>query len=728
MTRLLRFTNSLPTLLFVVGAILASALAGALIIDAFNNTNNFRQTAMIYCLLLLLMALGWGYLTRSFTRRVADLVAATSDLAQGDLERRTSLSGRDEFARLAQAFNQMAEQIQSSTRALRESEERYRRIVETAYEGIFVLDGAQRLTFANRRLAEMVGSTPEAIVGRPLSDYLFEEDRADHHNCMTYRNGPARYERRLRRQDGTTVWTIMSSNVLRDPGGNFLGAIGMATDITQRRELELQLRKAQRMEAVSQLAGGVAHQFNNILTVIIGYAQFLTASSHLDEEETKMIAEISDASKRAADLARQLQLLGRSKPMEHRPFNLNELLLATADSIRQVAGVNINVQINCNRTIPMLIGDSGMMRQAIENLAANAREAMPEGGRLTISTESAAVAQGQHQINPEAYAGEFVCLRVADTSKGMDEAQLRRVFEPSFAKPSGNGNGNENGIGLATVYGVVKQHQGWIEVSSTINQGTSFAIYLPVHSRLVVAQQEPTKPLPASNKGGDAKTILLVEDNESLRAMAAACLARSGYQVLEAADADAACELWFQHGDRVDLLFTDVLLPGSLDGGDLARRFKAQRPELKVLFSTGYNREMAGLTSDWLAREKCLSKPFDPRRLVETVSEVLGPNSQLPSSQRPVPLADVRNLVETSPPKLNSERLAALNEADTACDSVVGSKFLVTESARSEPQRNEQLARTRECLEFILVVEEALTDKTESLRKKARQLEEIFYA
>ncbi len=215
--------------------------------------NNFRRAAMICGLALILVAVSWTYLNHSFTRRVACLIAAARNLAQGDLSRRASLTGHDEIAELSLTFNQMAAHAQTRTQELTESEERYRRVVETAYEGIFTIDASQRLSFVNRRLAEMLGSTIDAMTGRRLEDFLFEEDWAGHQNRMTRRHfsEASRYERRLRRQDGSVVWAIVSSNVMRDAAGHFLGAIGMATDITDRRELELQLRKARASAAAN---------------------------------------------------------------------------------------------------------------------------------------------------------------------------------------------------------------------------------------------------------------------------------------------------------------------------------------------------------------------------------------------------------------------------------------------------------------------------------------------
>ncbi len=333
---------------------------------------------MICGLTLILVALSWSYLNRSFTRRMASLIAAARDYALGDLSRRVSLTGRDEFAELGLAFNQMAAQMQTRTQALTDSEERHRRIVETAYEGIFVIDAAQRLSFVNRRLAEMLGSTIDAVIGLPLGDFLFEEDRAGHQSRMTRRHlsEASRYERRLRRLDGIAVWTIMSSSVLRDASGNFMGAMGMATDITQRRELELQLRSTNRMEAVTQLAGGVAHQFNNILTVIMGYAQLLKKSPILGPNELEMADEISNTGKRGADLTRQLQILGRTEPMQCLEFNLNQILAAALAPVREIAGAKIAVELEGDPNIPGIYGDAGgRLRQVIENLAANARDA-----------------------------------------------------------------------------------------------------------------------------------------------------------------------------------------------------------------------------------------------------------------------------------------------------------------------------------------------------------------
>jgi PAS domain S-box-containing protein len=588
---------------------------------------NFRRAAMICCVALALVALSWSYLNRTFTRRIATLMAATRGIAEGDLTRRVSLSGRDEFAELGKAFNQMAAQMQTRTQALSESEERYRRIVETAYEGIFALDATHQLSFVNRRLAEMLGYSIDTMTGHPLKDFLFDEDWAGHLDRMARRqfSEACRYEQRLRRQDGAEVWAIMSTAILQDASGQFIGAISMVTDITERRELEAKLRQTQKMEAISHLAGGVAHEFNNILTVILGYAQILGTSPNLDPNEQEMLREISGAGRRANDLTRQLQLFSRKKPIQCRPFNLNQILDEMLGPIRRIVGDQITVQLVCDPAIADVPMDPDMIRQAVENLSDNAHDLMPDGGRLTIAAQQVELTAPDCGRNPEARAGRFVRLSVSDTGRGIEPQALQRVFEPVFTTKSAL---KQNGFGLAAVYGIVKQHKGWVEVASKLNHGTTFNLYLPADNGSVPARNFST-PNPAQN-GAALKTILLVEDDPSLRGMARACLFRVGYRVLEAVDGSAAQEIWSRAGASIDLLFADVMLPGGLSGHELAKLFREQRPDLKVLFSSGYSREHLPAMPGGLAPEHHLTKPFDPERMIQVIQHMLngGPKAK----------------------------------------------------------------------------------------------------
>jgi len=527
---------------------------------------DFQRAGMVCLLALGLVALAWSYLNRTLTQRIASLIAATREIAAGELSRRSALAGRDELAELGASFNQMAAQIQARTQALTESEERYRCIVETAYEGIFALDAEQRLSFVNRRMAEMLGYTIDTMIGRLLEEFLFPEDLADHQNRMNQRQfqEATRCERRLRRKDGGEVWTIMSSTVVRDAAGNFQGAFGMAADITDRKQAEEQLLQVQKMEAVSRLAGGVAHGFNNLLTVVIGYARLLQISPSLTDGDQKMVAEIDEAGRRATQLTRQLMLFSQQQPMQPQALNLNRFLENLLVPLRQDLGDRITVELQCDPALPDLQLNGDAIKQVMDNLCANSREAMPAGGRLLLATKRVELKVQDCERHPDARSGCFACLSVQDTGCGMDPLQLRHIFEPFFTtKP----DDQRTGFGLATVYGIVKQHKGWVEVASQLTHGTTVTIYLPL-TDAAVSSKEAGPTAPSAQTGNGQRTILLVEDEPSVRHLARACLTRSGYHVLEAVNSAAALEVWKRQAGAIDLLFTDVILPGEQMAGD----------------------------------------------------------------------------------------------------------------------------------------------------------------
>jgi len=702
-------------------------------------TTNFRRAAMIGCLAFVLVVLAWSYLNRILTLRIASLIAATREIAGGNPSRRAALGGGDELAELGWSFNQMAEQIQARTAALTESEERYRRIVETAFEGIFSLDAEQRLGFVNRRMAEMLGYTMDTMTGQALEVFLFKEDWSKYQSRLMQRqfNTATRFEQRLRQKDGSELWIIMSLTVLRDGTENFCGAFGMATDITERkraeeklllqssalmasanaivitdvtgsiewvnpaftrltgytetealglkasllksgqhppefyadlwdtvrtgkiwqgeitnkrrdgslynenmtiapvrdtagkilhyvaikedvterRALELRLQEVKKMEAISQLAGGLAHEFNNLFTVIMGHANFLKSSGRLMVEDAARAEEISAAGRRAAGVTRQLLIFGQQQPLQLKTINLNQIIKHQFNILKHLLGGKISNQLQLADKLPAILADATMMEQLIIELATRARQTMPAGGRLSLMTKVVDLPQASDSASPEARAGHFVRLTLADSGLGLDAEETRRIFEPFFEGPHRNQPGN---LGLATVYGVVKEHRGWVEVSSDGNEGTTFNIFLPVAETPVNETDERAVMAPLRVAAG-TKTILLVEDDASLRKLVSAYLRHLNFQVLVAVDSLDAEQLWRKHAGTIDLLFTDIILPGEMNGRELARRFQQERLGLKVIYTTGYNRERANAVEIIADGEICLQKPYEIEALAQVV-------------------------------------------------------------------------------------------------------------
>jgi signal transduction histidine kinase/CheY-like chemotaxis protein/HAMP domain-containing protein len=389
-------------------------------------------------------------------------------------------------------------------------------------------------------------------------------------------------------------------------------------DITDRLSLEAQLRQSQKMESVGQLAAGVAHDFNNMLTVIQGHSGMLLAKAGLAPQSFDSAQAIYFAAERAAGLTRQLLMFSRKNVMQPSLLDLRELVSNMSKMLGRLLGETIRLQFNSPPEIPLIQGDPGMIEQVIMNLAVNARDAMPKGGALSIQTTPVVVDPAYALAHPEARAGSFVCLRVADTGCGMDAATLARVFEPFFTtKEVGKGTG----LGLATVYGIVKQHDGWIEVRSEVGCGTTFLIYYPARTGPLEAKR------PASALEGQApcghETILVVEDERVLRDMAQVILADCGYRVLEAASGREAMEVWRRHSGAIDLLLTDMVMPEGVSGMDLAQKLQAAEPKLKIIFASGYS--MDDLDTAFLrdGHASFLQKPYTHVSLAKAVRECL---------------------------------------------------------------------------------------------------------
>jgi signal transduction histidine kinase/PAS domain-containing protein len=386
---------------------------------------------------------------------------------------------------------------------------------------------------------------------------------------------------------------------------------GIAIDGKRLSEQVLQSRK---MEAFGQLAGGVAHDFNNLLTVIMGNLSLLGMEDLSDGERSVVLKEISTATERARQLTRQLLTFSRRQPTRMQSVDLNEVVSNMTSMLRRLIGEHIQLEMTCAAGGAPIWADHNLIEQAIMNLAVNARDAMPGGGRLRLSTECVRVTPEEARAHPGVQPGPMVRLCVADTGTGISPDHLPHIFEPFFTtKEVGRGTG----LGLATVFGVVEQHQGWVEVKSQLNEGTSFCLYLPSRNHPV---GEQSKAPNASRSGlSGCERIFLVEDDPAVRMLVGNILRRHGYPVLTACNGPEAIEAWAHCHDRVDLLLTDMVMPGGMTGRDLAECLRKSRPDLKVIYCSGYTDEMLGRDS-WLRREDCfLEKPIDMEQLLQRV-------------------------------------------------------------------------------------------------------------
>ena len=395
-------------------------------------------------------------------------------------------------------------------------------------------------------------------------------------------------------------------------------------DITEMENLEAQFRQAQKMESIGQLAAGVAHDFNNILTVIQGYADLLLARNLPDKSVNDPLKQISNASRRASALTRQLLMFSRKQVLQSRTLDLNTVLRNLHNMLTRLLGEHIAVETDFAAILPALEADTGMLEQVVMNLAVNSRDAMPSGGKLTIATFARKIDAEYVRHHPDAKAGTTICLSVTDTGCGMDQKTMERIFEPFFStKEVGKGTG----LGLATVYGIVKQHKGWIEVSSQVGKGTTFAIYLPAAQGAVVANESPAADHVQPARGG-SETILLVEDEPILREWVKEILLGGGYRVMEAGNGVEALSVWDSAGGKIDLLLTDMVMPEGMTGRDLSKQLRSRQPQLKVIYTSGYSEEIMG-NETGLRDAPFLPKPYAAPQLTKLVRDCLDAKTQV---------------------------------------------------------------------------------------------------
>jgi signal transduction histidine kinase/CheY-like chemotaxis protein len=390
-------------------------------------------------------------------------------------------------------------------------------------------------------------------------------------------------------------------------------------DITERLSLENQLRQSQKMESIGQLAAGVAHDFNNMLTIIQGHAGMLMTRPNMPPQALDSAQAVFFASERAASLTRQLLMFSRKNVMQPKQLDLRDVVANVSKMLHRLLGETVTLDFTPPAELPLVQADTGMMEQIIMNLCVNARDAMERGGTLTVALSAIDIAEDYAETHPEAHVGKHVCLRVSDTGCGMDTYVITRIFEPFFTtKEVGKGTG----LGLATVYGIVKQHNGWVEVTSQPNLGTTFNVFLPATEQTIKSATEDITP--TTSVAGGAETILVVEDEPVLREMAQIILEECGYRVLLASNGKEALDMWERHKSSIDLLFTDMVMPAGVSGTELANKLIAQRKELHIVFTSGYT--VDDISTDFLHRNnqaRFLQKPYTRNNLARTVREAL---------------------------------------------------------------------------------------------------------
>jgi len=419
-----------------------------------------------------------------------------------------------------------------------------------------------------------------------------------------------------RKKNGEFYWEYVSISPIIDAEGRTTHFLAVKEDITERKVLEQSFRQAQKMEAVGQLAGGVAHDYNNMLASLTLHLGLLQQREDLDQETRETLAELLIDTKRTADLTRQLLMFSRKSVMQVKSLDMNVVVANLLKMLKRLIGENITMHFEPNVTLPCVQADPGMMEQVLMNLCVNARDAMPKGGHLTIRVEAVNADEARTRSHPGAQPGPYASLSVADTGTGMDESTIAHIFEPFFTtKEAGKGTG----LGLATVHGIAAQHKGWVEVESELGKGTVFRVFFPSATDVMPESKELVK-MPVLR---GHETILLVEDEDGLRRIVRQALQKCGYRVLEAANGHEALKMWHEYHGQIDLLFSDVMMPQGMTGHELAEKLRENRPNLRIILSSGYNPEMTKPDKPNTKDIMLLQKPYQFEVISKVVRECL---------------------------------------------------------------------------------------------------------
>ena len=502
-----------------------------------------------------------------------------------------------------------------------ESERLYRSTFDAAPVGIAHagLDG--RWLRINQRLCDILGYSREELQSSAGQELIGSEDAGGEAEALRRMAAGTldRHvvdEKRYRRRDGSFVWARVNISVHLDAEGQSQHFISVIEDITERRALEAQFRQSNKMDAIGKLAAGVAHDFNNMLTVILGFGELITADVSMPDQHRKDLDEIMKAARRASGLTKQLLAFSRQQVLNTAPVDVNGLITDMTGMLGRLIGEHIEIALVLATSLPLVLADRGQLEQVVMNLVVNARDAMAGGGRVTIETSDVELESSVFH-EETVTEGHYVMLGVTDTGVGMSEETQRRLFEPFFTtKATGEGTG----LGLSTTYGIVKQSKGYIWASSEPGRGTTFKVYLPVSSRDVRVQ--PVSAVAAVPLRRASETILLVEDETGVRELSKRILENAGYRVLEAASGDAAEAVFANHDHRIDLVVTDVIMPGCC-GPELLSRLRVQAPSLRVLYMSGYTEQAAAEKAGIDRGLPFAQKPFTAVELVRQVRDAL---------------------------------------------------------------------------------------------------------
>ncbi len=578
------------------------------------------------------IALAGGlFFSHRTSRPLMDMAAAARDISGGDWSRTVPARGSAEATTMANAFNDMTRNLRDQSERLKTSYLRFSTVTQSARDAIISADANGSITFWNRSAQTTFGYTESEVLGRPLTMLIAESDRAAYVAALP---DP--------KADDLTFGHIIEVTGLRKDGSRFPGEFSLAAlngtegtaftavvrDVTERkqsqdtlRQREEQLRQAQKMEAIGRLAGGVAHDFNNLLMAIHGYGEMLVANLEQGDERRADAEEIIKAAERAAGLTRQLLAFSRRQVITQEAVALDKLVQNMQSMLQRLIGTDIHIATEIWPDLTPVLADTTQVEQIVVNLVINARDAMPGGGKIVIELRNVELDKVGVAAHPALQPGDYVEMSVSDSGTGMDSETLSRIFEPFFTtKESGKGTG----LGLATVYGIVQQSNGAIEVQSRVGHGTTFYVYLPRAAHL-------GKPAPiATPSASGNETILLVEDDDRVRALVSNMLRKNGFTVLLASAGDQALEIAARHRGRIDLLLTDILMPG-FNGRLLSERLAAARPETRVLYMSGYSDDEILRLGVKKASAHFIEKPFSVDALVHKIREAIASPGNIPT-------------------------------------------------------------------------------------------------
>ncbi len=502
--------------------------------------------------------------------------------------------------------------------ALRESEARYRGLVDNATYGIYRVSGDGELLFVNPALVRMLGheSGQDLLQTTKNSRVFYADPRVrDRVHSEYRRNGRVDTVVEWRRKDSKIISVRLNGRQVRDPGHSDPCVEVIVEEVTERLQLEKQLVQAQKFEGIGQLAGGIAHDFNNMIGAIIGWADLGIEEADPGSRIHRHFEKVRQQADRAAALTKQLLAFARRQILEPRTIDLNQVAVEALSLLENVIGSNVEIKASLAPDLAVVRADPVQVEQVLMNLCINARDAMPDGGSLVVETGNVTLDRDFCAVQPNAHPGDYAVLSVRDTGVGMDRATLDRIFEPFFTtKELGKGTG----LGLATVYGIVTQHGGFVQVESELGAGSVFRAYFPVSTE--AARREAERDCRPMQRGSE--TILIAEDHEALGQVAQETLAGLGYQVILAADGEEAVHKFAASSRRIDLALLDVMLP-KLSGTEVFARIRAENPELPVILSTGYSPDISQLDRVRKHGLPILQKPYSPHELACRVRETL---------------------------------------------------------------------------------------------------------